>query len=409
MNLIRRKISWLYVFFLVMIAAAFMVPADGNHGVLSIKGLSILCCISGTLWYVFIKQRMTIYHVQLLLFFMLVLLLLMIWMVIGLWYDRTPLAAQIDQFKIFILTFSIPLMTLYLINERIISTSFVYTSVILANFAYVVLKIVFVSLHLLGIIDLWSILETLEIRYMRMSIYGGLERIQTSMDIATPFIIFFVLQSHPLRVRLSKGFKTIYLAASLLSTFLSFSRYLIFVYVISCFLYWFTLTPRRSLQIAVAMFSLATAAYTIMGQEAVAKIVERRIFSRDNYHSDEVRLAQIEALLNEFKNHPWLGNGIGSYAHENIRDKHVLHLYEVQWVAFLMQFGIIGLTLLLIPIAIIAVRLVFPICSRVNVSFLALFMVWILSGFTNPFLISLTSGIIYTLFYLKGSEHKFKG
>ena len=78
----------------------------------------------------------------------------------------------------------------------------------------------------------------------------------------------------------------------------------------------------------------------------------------------------------------------------------IQYSYEVQWVAFLIQFGLLGFMILLIPVLLICYKLFLPPFSKLKLSFLALFGVWILSGFTNPFLISLTSGIVYSIFLL---------
>lgn len=138
--------------------------------------------------------------------------------------------------------------------------------------------------------------------------------------------------------------------------------------------------------------------YVAIGPEKIHTIIARRVFSMDNFKSDELRIMQVNALLSEYENALFVGKGLGGYAHENIRDRTLLHSYEVQWVAFLMQFGFIGVLILLVPLFVIVFRLIKGKISRIKWSFCGLFLLWLLSGFTNPFLISLTSGIIYALF-----------
>ena len=256
------------------------------------------------------------------------------------------------------------------------------------------------SLHLLKVIDVWSLINAIGVRYMRMDIYGGLERVQTSADIATPFILFFVLSAKYLGVPLSRLFIGSYVFFSLFSTFLSFSRYLVFVYFLSCCLYWATYNWKGLIMATLGLMCMAGLGVYLIGPDTVGKIIERRIFSKDNQESDETRIIQIRAMWEEIEQQPFFGTGVGGFAQGNIRDPALLHLYEVQWMAFLMQFGLFGFLILLVPVALITIKLIHAPFSRVRWSFFGAFSLWLLSGFTNPFLISLTSGIIYALFYV---------
>jgi hypothetical protein len=115
-------------------------------------------------------------------------------------------------------------------------------------------------------------------------------------------------------------------------------------------------------------------------------------------------MQQIQALYREFDQAPLLGKGLGAYAVDNIRDFQLKHYYEVQWMAFLMQFGLLGVLLLMIPLGMVSYRYCLAPFSMQKLSFLLMFFLWIFSGFTNPFLLSLTSGIVYTLFLLPGYD-----
>jgi len=113
-----------------------------------------------------------------------------------------------------------------------------------------------------------------------------------------------------------------------------------------------------------------------------------------------VRHQQVAFLMQEHEQYPWFGKGMGGYVEGFVRDHQLPYSYEVQWAAFLMQFGYIGLFFLLVPLGIIYWNLLAAEFDCVRLGFALLFSLWIVSGFTNPFLISLTSGVVYTLFYL---------
>jgi len=384
------------------------MPSDGEHGIFSLKSLSFIFATGTTFGYVFLKQKINVYQLKLVSFLLFALSILIIWFFISLFRNETSDLARYDQFKLFIITLIIPLLTLYLVSEHILTSTQFFKAVIYSSMTYVSLKVVVVLLHLAGFVDIWSLMKSSGFYFMRMSIYGSLDRVQTSVDISTPFLIFFVLQSKHLGLDLSRFFKRSYFVLSLFSTFLSFSRYLLFVYFLSCFLYWLSLDFRGILKGILFFLVAAALGYALIGPETVEKIVERRLFSRDNFLSDKTRSVQAEALLDKFEQAPLLGSGVGGYVKEVIREPNTLHVYEVQWLAFLMQFGVIGIFLILSPLLFIAIRLVQGPFSRLRWSFLGLFLLWIFSGFTNPFLISLASGIIYSLFYLCGEEFKIR-
>jgi hypothetical protein len=396
-------VFWPYVF---LILAGLLIPSDGQHGFFSIKSLAFIFTFASLFFYSMIHRHLTIYQVKLFVFAFFSFTFLAGWLLIGLLYEKSLEHSQIDQFKIFVITISFPLITLYLIKEKIISPSLFLKIVIFANFSYGVFKIGLVILHLLNLIDMWQLMHAAGIRFMRMSITGTLERVQTSVDIVTPFLVFFLLEANTFGVNFNKKFKFFYLGIALLSTLLSFSRYLIFIYFCSLLLHSLNLTLYQFLKCLFGTLCLLLASYFAIGSENIEAMVERRLTSIENFNSDSIRVQQIQALLTEYEKVPFFGKGLGGYSSQYIRDSLLLHHYEVQWFAFLMQFGLMGILWLFIPLGMVSYRFCVPPLSLKKISFFILFLLWILSGFTNPFLISLASGIVYALFLV--SSLKFK-
>jgi hypothetical protein len=386
--------------YFVLIGMGLMIPSDGQHGILAPKSLSFVLSAFFFLVYVSLKQKVYFLHLRLLWFFFNLGAFLVFWLLVSLMNDDTTNIARFDQLKLFLVTAFVPLITLYLYEEELISPQQIFKVVIYASFIYALFKVTLVVLHLMHVIDIWKLLRVLGIRFMRMNIYGGLERVQTSVDIATPFLLFFLLQSQRLGLTFSSFFRQAYIFVSITSTFLSFSRYLIFVCGLSFLLYWMTLGLHKIVKIALVLCLLSVVFVCLIGPDTVYKVAERRLFSYDNFQSDQARTSQAETLLKEFHQVPFFGKGLGGYAPDEIRDAELLHSYEVQWVAFLMQLGLVGILILFIPILIIVYSLLKDGFSLVKASFVGIFGLWLLSGFTNPFLISLTSGIIYSLFLL---------
>ena len=384
-----------YIFLLFV---GLTIPSDGQHGFLSIKGLSFIVSLL-TFGAFFLRPNYKEDWLQGCSAFLAGIGCLLLWFLIGLYQGETPLSSQLDQFKLFLVTLYFPFATYILLEGHFITIQTIFKTAFYAVFAYAFTKITLVSLHLLGIIDLWSLLEILEIRFMKMVIIEGLDRVQTSADITPPFLLFFALRADLLGISFSRTFKTLFAVLIFLSTFLSFSRVLLAVYAASLILATLTLSPRAIRNTTAASLLVLFLAYLGIGPTNVHRIIERRFLSQDTFISDEIRGRQIDALWNDFLSHPFLGKGLGAHTPEYIRDAEFPHSYEVQWLAFLLQFGIIGSLLIGLPLFALAQSLL-QTPTRFRLATLASYLMFLLAGLTNPFLISLASGILYTLFYL---------
>lgn len=392
-----RSLLTLPFYFLLIIGLT--VPSDGQHGFLSVKGVSFILALV-TFGAFFLRPDYKQNWVKAFCALLAALGFLSHWFLIGILSGESVLQSQFDQLKLFLVTLFFPFAAYMLLEAHYITIQSIYKTAIYATFAYVFTKVALVSMHLVGWVDLWGFLDMLGIRFMKMDILEGLDRVQTSADIAPPFLLFFVLRAELLDVHLSKKFKFAYALLTLLATFLSFSRVLLAVYAASVCLATFTLSLRAIRNYCILLtFSLLTA-YLAIGPSTVHKVVERRFFSRDTTYSDDVRVRQIDALYSGFKETPFLGKGLGASA-AYVRDPDSPHSYEVQWMAFLFQFGIFGFMLLMIPVVGIALFLCQP--TRFHLACLGVYIIFLLAGLTNPFLISLASGILYTLFALPGT------
>ncbi|KAF3362597.1 putative membrane protein [Chlamydiales bacterium STE3] len=386
--------------YLLMLCTGLLLPSDGNHGFFAPKSLTFFATAFSFIFYLLSNRHYNRSQVQATLIVFFSIAFLLFWFIVGVEQDPQRPSGQMDQFKVFLITLFVPFVTFYIVKQKLITSQKIIKVVIYANFSYCLSKVLLMLLHVLGIINVWVIMQKTGLRYMSMEIFGSVGRIQTSVDIVTPFILYFVLQAKELGLHFSKKFTYAFFIVSLLSNFLSFSRFLLFVCLISLFFYWMTIQLKHMIKIAIFAVFLMAVGVVIATPEKVMQVVEKRLFSKDNYYSDLTRHDQITALMGAYYESPFLGQGLGGYTPQCIRDHLLPHAYEVQWVAFLMQFGMVGMILLLVPVGIISFRLIIPPVSILKVTFFLLFGLWLLSGFTNPFLISLTSGIVYALFLL---------
>lgn len=388
-----------YTFFLLLVIGLVM-PSDAQHGVLAPKSLCFLFAGTAFLFYAFSRLTLRSSQASAIIAILFSLFFLGVWAVVGIGQDPLIPSGQFDQFKVFLTTLFVPFAAWYYMKDGLIQPQQIFRCAIFAQASYCTVKVALMLLHILKVINLFPLLMKTGFRFMSMNIVGDLSRIQTSVDIVTPFLVFFVLQSVNLGLNLSKRFKYYFLVISFASTLLSFSRYLIAIYVVSVFLHGITLSLNKQVKYWAICLLAMIGSVIAAGPERVGKAIEMRLFSSNNYYSDLDRRIQVDALVEQCDIHPLLGSGLGGYTKECIRDRELPHAYEVQWVAFLMQFGLLGITLLLIPLAYIGARFLLPPFTRDKFGYFSLFLLWLLSGFTNPFLISLTSGIVYTFFLI---------
>ncbi|MBA3957460.1 MAG: O-antigen ligase family protein [Parachlamydiaceae bacterium] len=350
------------------------------------------------------QRKLSVYQLKVITFLGCALAFLGLWALLGAFYEETPSNSTIDQFKVIWLTLSVVAISIYLVSQQIISFATLLKTVVYANFLYSCVKVAAVVLHLLGVFDVLDLMTRLGMRFMSMQIVGTLFRLQLSNDIVTPFILFFVLQSEKFGIHWSKKFRTLYFVISIFAIFLSFSRFLIAAAALGAALHVCTWSLSRVIRAIPVFLLIMFMGAAWIGMDNLYTIVERRILSSDNEASDQTRTEQIASLVEESEKFPFFGKGLGGYVPNYIRDDIILHSYEVQWVAFLMQFGIVGLLLVIAAFSCIALNFMSLPITRRKLAFLCLFLVWLLSGFTNPFLVSLASGIVYSLFYLSGRE-----
>ncbi|HRD56055.1 MAG TPA: O-antigen ligase family protein [Parachlamydiaceae bacterium] len=404
-----KSLHWIFLLpYFVMIFAGLMMPSDGNHGIMSLKSMAFLGSVFSLFSYLALKESFSYKQLKLFGFATAFCLFLFVWLLFGMSGTQDEAASAIDQFKIFIVTIFFVIMTLYIASESFVKEEKLIRLMIFSNFAYSCLKLIVIALHLLGFINMFAWMESIGMRFMSMEMSSSLSRFQTSVDIATPFFILFVLQSKPLNLQFGNRFKYIYFFISAVSILFSFSRFLMAVGILSVVLFALTLNKKGFLKALIIAFFCIALFILAIGPDTFFYMVERRLFSSDNYHSDLVRKEQIDALMGQFYESPYFGTGLGGYVKNLVRDGTVRHSYEVQWVAFLMQFGLVGMLFLLIPVCFIGYQFFSSSFSRVDLSFFLLFLVWLFSGFTNPFLISLASGIIYSLFLLAAKILKNK-
>jgi len=124
--------------------------------------------------------------------------------------------------------------------------------------------------------------------------------------------------------------------------------------------------------------------------------------------SDNIRLKELPILLKQFETSPIIGHGLGFHAPHFIRDQHDKFSYELQWVALLMQIGVVGVAGIMALLTLVARPFLFLPLNKMNVTLLIMFTLWIVSGFFNPYLTSSAAGAIFSFFVAAGYSLRHK-
>ena len=130
--------------------------------------------------------------------------------------------------------------------------------------------------------------------------------------------------------------------------------------------------------------------------------IGKRLASHAVVVSDNIRIHELHYLTAYFLKSPIFGHGLGAYVPNHIRDSHSKFSYELQWIAFLMQTGVIGVSFLLFAVATIAKPFAGIKIRREQLSLFLLYVLWILSSLFNAYLTSSASAVIFAFFVSEG-------
>src|SRR6185437_13330958 len=93
---------------------------------------------------------------------------------------------------------------------------------------------------------------------------------------------------------------------------------------------------------------VAAALLAAVAAAMLAATLSDRFIGAASADSDQERAEQMERLSRQFVEYPIAGTGMGSSVPGYLRSITIPYSYEVQWYAMAMQFGILGLTWLVV-------------------------------------------------------------
>lgn len=333
-------------------------------------------------------------------------LFLAFWATLSLLRNTTSIELILLEFKDFASLWLIMCVFACFFQKKVLTCQFYVQTVIRAAVLLSILKLLLIfgtffyqsggsNFSEFGALAKWG-----GIRYISYPMSATIYRVQFGPDIIIPFLIFILFNAEKTGIAFKKIELYSYPVFFLLSVFFVYSRY---IYFLTLLVYLFSIIANRKNLLHITLVSgFSVAAILGLTGGGAYQIVENRSlpYSAENRYSAIGRETQIKPLLSEFYSHPILGKGLGSYVPGVVRDERLKYTYEVQILAMLMKFGVLGMIILcFFMIALYSRPILASAAVRVDLPLLSLFFFWLLSGFTNPYLVSSYSAVIFILFY----------
>jgi hypothetical protein len=316
------------------------------------------------------------------------------WALIAIYHGEDDTKQIFLELKDMATTVLIAWFCYFFLRRKLVRAESVITSIIYAAVTVGVIKLALIFAVLLFRISPIDLIESVfgEGSLTSGEIGLGLTRLGFSSDIVGAFALFAVLCPSVSGVRLRRGMMTLSILMLLTSGLISYSRYLWFV---DLFAIVAALVIERRVK-ALLFSAVAVAILVFASFEVVGPLLIQRFSSDQVSDSDQTRIEQSKALWDEIEAQPVFGKGIGQHALV-IRSEQNRYSYELQWMALLMQTGIVGIIAILILIA-AAARDLLAVRGSVKYWLAGLYLLWLLGSWTNPYLISSFAGAAFGMF-----------
>jgi hypothetical protein len=320
---------------------------------------------------------------------------LCLWALIAIINAQAETSQMLLQLKDLVSTVVIAWVCVFFVGRRILRPERIVEAV-----AYGVAALSLMKLAVIAAVFIYHInpVESLESVFGEGALVGGeislgLTRLQFSSDITGSFALFAVLCPTVSGLRFRWLPRIVLVVLFLISGLLAYSRY---IWLLDGIAFIAAMSIERKFR------SLATVALTIVllipvSYESLQVFVGERFTSDETSDSDLARVEQSRALLGDIQTRPLFGKGLGTHATAVIRSEQNRYSYELQWLALFMQFGAVGIAGILFLVRSSARDLI-AAQHRGKYWTALLFAMWLLSGWTNPYLTSSFAGATFGMF-----------
>lgn len=203
-------------------------------------------------------------------------------------------------------------------------------------------------------------------------------------------------------------YKLIQVFASFFYVFIVFSRVVFMqyalIFMVALFIIIRNLPNKKRVLYILGGIVFLSIMYLILNHTSnigstINELIELRFAGKQIEHSDDIRKGQFYYLFKGFCDHPLFGNGLGSYSRECIRSSVNPASYELEYVSFFFQFGLIGFILIIGMLMFIFFKETVLKCDTKTLEMMMFvnFMIWAVKPFFNPQFLSSSSGMVISV------------
>lgn len=274
------------------------------------------------------------------------------------------------------------------------------TAIFIGSLSYNVIKVLIISVVPLGLMSADNLVNFVT-KFDVIVVPGywsdnaSFTRLSFGNDILNPFLLlFFLIINNEYRIY-SKRLVRIYVIFSVIAALFSFTRSIWLLEILVIFYFYFYVKKQFFQFVLFSLAGISVLAYIAIYYPFFVETFYIRLFDSP---SIDMKKLQADALIEQFSNSVVFGSGIGAFLPELIRHTILPYIYEVQLYALIMQFGVFGFSLF--TVFFIWVVHVNKLTFSRSIPIYLFYLMWLLTGLTNPYLFILTSTFVYFLFYV---------
>ena len=379
--------------FMALIASSLILPLGVIAGI-PVKHITYAACLVTLLAYWHKGAKI---NKATLVLFISVLLFIAFYFLVGTLRATAPFYAIFTEGMAFFTTLTVTLLILIANSCKIIEDEGIILTSFYGVFIFSLWKSAMFFLISINAVSFDTVANFIQkymgFKTMVMAIPGELNRLTFAVNDFITGLFLFLVPTYPrLFSRVPVFIRVIFMITGIVVLVSAFSRYkFAFVAILWFYSFLFKFSFKQRL---ITCFTVATILFSSLPW--LIESFELRFMSASADLSDSIRLEQIIALLAAWEDLPIIGGGLGYFAKDFIRNEG-LFSYEVQWISFFPKFGMIGVTFLLLLVSFLFYKILSGKKSADHYLLAFVLLSFILSGFTNPFLLSSTSAVFYVL------------
>ena len=347
-----------------------------------------------------------------------IVVILLTWLDIGVIKANANEFYGFLQFKDFLATIIVTLIGYYFYKRKLFDWNYYFRLTLFAHLSYIVLKVVIFTAVLLNYVTLYDVIAFVKNIFgyplITFNFSGGIiernvARLDLLNDSLSPFLLLYVLNIELFGIQIKRSSKYGITVLLILNILIGYKRSLIIVSIVGVLYSILFVANNISRFKTIFITSAIITILYINYHEEINYFVTDRFNSNSQDYSDTIRREQFHVLKNEFYDNYLIGKGMGGYAYNYIRSEDLPYSYEMQWMQFLMQFGIFGFIFVLITYCSIIVTVIVSWVDynpKIRSILLLSFILWGLMSFTNPMMLSSFCSVFYTLILLTALEFR---